>query len=257
MQKLLVIRNDKLGDFMLIFPALALLKQAMPNLEITALVPAYTASLAELCPYIDKVILDIDSKDKQGFKSLVERIKQENFYAVINFYLTWHNAKLSFLSGIKQRFAPATKAFQFLCNQRIKQRRSQSLKPEYEYNIDLAKAFLHSQKVLAPKITPPYLTFSQTQIASQKQKLAKQWNLSAEQKLVFLHCGTGGSAKPLTLEQNAEINNAYTGNLAVHDMNGTSIMESKRSDSFSIVLVAIIAGTPQPNPKIIGIKDSP
>ena len=40
-------------------------------------------------------------------------------------------------------------------------------------------------------------------------------------------------------------------------MNGTSIIASLRSFSFSSVLVAIIAGTPHPNPKIIGINALP
>ena len=43
MQKLLVIRNDKLGDFVLSFPALAMLKKSAPNLRIVALVPKDTA----------------------------------------------------------------------------------------------------------------------------------------------------------------------------------------------------------------------
>ena len=53
MQKLLVIRNDKLGDFILAWPAFALLKQSAPHLRLSALVPQYTAPLARFCPYID------------------------------------------------------------------------------------------------------------------------------------------------------------------------------------------------------------
>jgi ADP-heptose:LPS heptosyltransferase len=44
MKRILVVRNDKLGDFMLAWPALALLKQA--GCEVTVLVPEYTAPLA-------------------------------------------------------------------------------------------------------------------------------------------------------------------------------------------------------------------
>ena len=47
MYKILVIRNDKLGDFMLAWPAFALLKQAKTDLKLTALVPQYTVPLAE------------------------------------------------------------------------------------------------------------------------------------------------------------------------------------------------------------------
>ena len=39
MKKILVVRNDKIGDFMVCFPAFAMLKQSLPDIEITALVP--------------------------------------------------------------------------------------------------------------------------------------------------------------------------------------------------------------------------
>ena len=58
MLKILIIRNDKLGDFMLAWPAIALLKKQFPDAEITALVPEYTASIAEQCQWIDKVLID-------------------------------------------------------------------------------------------------------------------------------------------------------------------------------------------------------
>jgi ADP-heptose:LPS heptosyltransferase len=50
--RILVIRNDKLGDFMLAWPALALLKRSLPQSHLSVLVPAYTQSLAEICPWV-------------------------------------------------------------------------------------------------------------------------------------------------------------------------------------------------------------
>ena len=45
MKKILVVRNDKIGDFMVCFPAFAMLKQSLPDVEITALVPSYRSRL--------------------------------------------------------------------------------------------------------------------------------------------------------------------------------------------------------------------
>ena len=56
--RLLVVRNDKLGDFMLAWPALAALKKAKPAPHVSVLVPAYTAPMARLCPWIDDVVID-------------------------------------------------------------------------------------------------------------------------------------------------------------------------------------------------------
>ncbi len=209
MKKLLVIRNDKLGDFMLILPALALLKKAMPALEITALVPEYTAPMAEICPYIDNILLDVPSHDKQAVKALVAKIREQRFDATINFYASLHNAKICFASCIKKRFAPATKIFQFLYNYRIKQRRSQSVKPEYEYNLDLARAFLQEEGIdaLQIEVHAPYLFLDPEKIEQQRTKLIglSQRVLKLDKKWIFVHCGSGGSATNLTLQQYADI----------------------------------------------------
>ena len=57
--------------------------------------------------------------------------------------------------------------------------------------------------------------------------------------------------------KNAKMNIEYTGIFALHDIKGISIIVMRRSFSFSKVRVAIIAGTEQPKPIIIGTKDLP
>lgn len=206
MKKLLVIRNDKIGDFMVCFPAFAMLKQSIPNVEITALVPSYTAPLAELCPSIDKIIIDTPhKKDKTEFKRILQAVKNEQFDAVICFVSDWYNAKLTWKSGITYRLAPATKLFQFLYNHRLIQHRSQSAKAESEYNLDLAHAFLtkHNFKVIAPNT--PYLTFDGAVIQAQKAKLCEQLKINTDKKWIFVHSSTGGSANNLAITQYTEL----------------------------------------------------
>ena len=198
-KKLLVIRNDKIGDFMLCFPAFAMLKQSAPDLEITALVPQYTAELAKLCPSIDHII--IDNKDEQTLQA----VKNGGFSASITFVSDWYNAKLTWQSGIKYRLAPATKLFQFLYNQRLTQRRSRSEKAEFEYNLELARRFLsdHGYAVVEPK--EPYLAFSSEQIAKKRTELSACLGLDECKKWLFVHSGTGGSATNLSLAQYAQL----------------------------------------------------
>ena len=75
--RVLAIRNDKLGDFMLIWPALMLLKKSLPDCEVTVLVPSYTQSIAEACPWIDNVMIDpLD----------IASINRKNFDAVVTFF---------------------------------------------------------------------------------------------------------------------------------------------------------------------------
>lgn len=199
MMKLLVIRNDKIGDFMLCFPAFAMLKQSAHDLEITALVPPYTAPLAELCPSIDHVI--IDNKDEHTLQA----VKNGEFFATIAFFSNWENTKLTWKSGIKYRLAPATKLFQFLYNQRLTQRRSRSEKAEFEYNLDLARRFLQDNGYSVVEPSPPYLQFSVEEIAKKRAELTACLGLDSTRKWLFVHSGTGGSATNLSLEQYAEL----------------------------------------------------
>lgn len=112
MQKLLVIRNDKLGDFLLAWPAFALLKKSAPDLKLTALVPEYTAPLAQICPYLDEVIIDAaDKRDNAEVQRVLKEMKAQCFDGVISFFSSWHNAKLTWKSGIPYRLAPALSLF--------------------------------------------------------------------------------------------------------------------------------------------------
>ncbi|OOF45756.1 glycosyltransferase family 9 protein [Rodentibacter trehalosifermentans] len=205
MEKLLLIRNDKLGDFMQVWPAFAMLKASNPSLKLTALVPRYTASLAEICPYLDEVIIDSPKDDKADFNRLVNEIKAHHFDAMISFVSDVHNAKLAWKSGIKYRLAPATKLIQFLYNHRLTQRRSRSEKSEAEYNQDLVRAFLkkYNMPIIEPK--PPYLVLEKSAVENQRVFLQQTLGLSAEKKWIFVHSGSGGSATNLSLTQYAEL----------------------------------------------------
>ncbi len=81
MEKILVIRNDKLGDFMQAWPAFAMLKASNPELKLTALVPNYTAPLAEICPFIDHVIIDSKKMTKRISNVLCRKSKHSSLMA--------------------------------------------------------------------------------------------------------------------------------------------------------------------------------
>ncbi|MGF1754342.1 glycosyltransferase family 9 protein [Vibrio makurazakiensis] len=206
MKKLLVIRNDKIGDFMLAWPSFAMLKSSMPYCHITALVPSYTVALAKLCPWIDEVMIDpTEEASKSEQKQLVSDIKAQQFDASISLFSTTYNALLVWKARIPYRLAPATKLAQIFYNHRIKQKRSQSAKPEFEYNLDLIRAFLNDagESIIEPEA--PFLSFDFEELQQQRQKLAAQLELSQSKPWVFIHAGSGGSANNLSLQQYTEL----------------------------------------------------
>ena len=192
---------------MLAFPSFALAKENMPGTEIHALVPAYTEPMASSCQWVDKVILDPgkDASFRQNL-NLLKRIKEEKYDAVISLFSTTRMGIILWLARIPYRLAPATKLAQFFYNNRLKQRRSRSEKPEYAYNMDLLFHFLYHQgcnNIHEPD--SPYLEFPREDIDALKQEFISLHSIPVEHKLVFMHPGTGGSASNLSPEQYAEL----------------------------------------------------
>ncbi len=206
-KNILVIRNDKLGDFMLAWPALSLLKQQYPEATVTALVPSYTKPMAEICPWIDYCITD---KQHNSVLSdaifLKNKIKNKNFDASISLFTESRTAIATFLSHIPLRIAPATKIAQIFSNRRLPQRRSQSSKPEHEYNTDLVIFFITLQGDTPVTLKqPPYLQFDTTITNNLRTQYIAENSISTESMLIIVHPGTGGSAINFSVKQYAEL----------------------------------------------------
>lgn len=217
-RKILVIRNDKLGDFMLAWPALSLLKQQYPESVITVLVPSYTRPIAEICPWIDNIITDdIHNSTVSDAWHLSRLIKQLNFDASISLYSEMRTALALRLAHVPERYGPATKLAQVFLNKKLKQKRSSSLKPEHEYNTDLVRHFISSNNdKLASVQKSPYLQFDQQEVTELKHAFTKEHNIDSDSNLVFIHAGSGGSAINLTLQQFADLSSLISKSNKVH-----------------------------------------
>ena len=207
--KILIVRNDKLGDFILSLPSFALIKACLPNSTIIALVPEYTSELALNSEWIDEVIIDKPlSNPLLDIAKLRNEISNHKFDSVITIYSTTRVGLAAFLSRIKYRLAPATKVAQIFYNHKLKQRRSRSEKPEFIYNLDLVKKFLVDHGITTPAaIHPPFITFRSSDTSQLRDEFCRQYNINLKDKLVFVHAGSGGSANNLSLQQYATLIN--------------------------------------------------
>lgn len=205
--RLLVVRNDKLGDFMLAWPALACLKAADPALHVSVLVPTYTAPIARLCPWVDEVLLDPgDEAGADGRRELLTRLRQGRFDALLTLFSTPRIGWLGWRAGIPLRLAPATKWAQLFYNRRITQRRSRSEKPEYVYNLELAEGLLGELGCSLPSPPgPPYWPLPEGIREAQRARIVDELGLDDSHPWLFVHAGHGGSAVNLSLEQYATL----------------------------------------------------
>lgn len=206
-QRILVVRNDKLGDFMLAYPAFALLKQSSPQMEVCALVPEYTREMAEACPWIDHIITDPgEAQGITGLFNLTKQLRRLKLAGVITLFSTTRIGLAVAAAGISFRLAPATKLAQLFYNHRLPQRRSRSEKPEYVYNLDLVRHYLQTQQCpVADDIQPPYLAFEQQEVQALKQHFCTANQLDSKRPVIFIHPGSGGSANNLSLQQYAQL----------------------------------------------------
>ncbi|MEH6649128.1 MAG: glycosyltransferase family 9 protein [Motiliproteus sp.] len=206
-KKILVVRNDKLGDFMLSWPGFAALKQAFPEAQIVALVPNYTKPIAELCPWIDDLLIDpTENAGVTGFQQLLKETRAQRFDLMITLFSTTRIGLLGLLAGIPQRWAPATKLAQLFYNHRLSQKRSRSEKPEYQYNLDLVEASIAQyQETTQHLFSAPYLPLDADELEQLRQQFLQQQQLPESQRLIFIHAGHGGSANNLSLEQYADL----------------------------------------------------
>lgn len=217
---ILVVRNDKLGDFLLTWPAIALLKKHLPDLSVSVFVPEYTAAIAELCPWIDDIIVD----NKSSVISLSSTLTRRNFDAMLTLYSTSRVGLAGMLSRIPYRLSPATKFAQVFYTHRLTQRRSRSEKPEYAYNMDIVWRFLFDHGLceslqatsesngdwLPAEIPRPLLRFDDD-TAALRESLCSTHQLRSDSRLIFVHPGTGGSANNLRPSQYAHLCNLLAG----------------------------------------------
>ena len=192
--KVLLCRNDKIGDVTLALPSIDYLRTSLPaNAFLAVLVTEYAQDVVKKSNLVDEIILD----DKDDAR-LVNKLKQYNFDAAIVLFSTWRLAKLLYKAGIAYRLAPATKPAQIWYNKLLSQKRSKSLQPEYQYNIDLVNKFLidHEYKSERYTLRPPYLLseYSSLPAAYQQESETMQRAKNNGYLLIAVSLTDGGSA---------------------------------------------------------------
>ncbi|MGH9638923.1 MAG: glycosyltransferase family 9 protein, partial [Bryobacteraceae bacterium] len=185
--RLLAIRNDRLGDFMLAWPALQMLHRNLPQAELFVLARDYTAPLAQLCPGVTGVLCDPGAAGEiANARALARLIRPQHYDVAIAFFSRFDTALALALARIPLRAAPATKMAQIFYTHRLRQRRSRSLRPEYVYNLQLADYFLRLLGVRDPvPPQPPYLAFADAEVAATRRALAARLGFDSLRPLVY------------------------------------------------------------------------
>lgn len=136
--RILLVRNDKIGDLVLAIPAIRALRETYPKSYIAMLVSDYASDVVFGNPDLNEVIVEHKGKLSE-FLKLLEKVKSRKFDVAIILFPFLRTALLAFLGGIPLRISTGFKFYQFFFNRLIYLRRSKGLKHEIDYNLDLVR----------------------------------------------------------------------------------------------------------------------
>lgn len=182
---ILVVRTDKLGDFITALPTLYALKRDDPSHRIVACVAPLNRELAASCDFIDAVVVD----DGGSVFSLASKLKAVKADVSVTLFSNTRVALAQFLARIPRRIAPATKVAQLFYTDRIAQRRSRVERAEFEYNLQLAETLFPQ---LDSTVRQPLLNFSESETAAAYRRFCDKYGIG--KPVVAFHPGFGGSS---------------------------------------------------------------
>ncbi|MDP2728748.1 MAG: glycosyltransferase family 9 protein [Dehalococcoidia bacterium] len=209
--KVLVIRPDHLGDVLLSVPALRLLRAALPQADITALVGPWSKEVLARGNHVDSIetcLFPGFTRRPKGFpwapyqllRREAQRLQSKGFDVALNLRPDfWWGAMLAYLAGIPQRLGyDVPECLPFL---------SQALphKPSLhhvEQSLDLVRALVGQGMSCSTDLSFP-VTLEEEAFAREQ---VRRWPGSGP--LVFLHPGSGAPVKLWTAAGFAQVADA-------------------------------------------------
>jgi ADP-heptose:LPS heptosyltransferase len=135
-KKVLLIRLDKIGDLICTLPADQILDSHY--YDVTWVVQKGMGQIIDLGDRKRKYI-EIDKSSPQSSRKIfAEFLKKNNFDIAVSFQCPWWINWEIFKAGIKKRIGVLSQWHSFLfLDEGIRQKRSQAIKHEFDYNLDL------------------------------------------------------------------------------------------------------------------------
>jgi ADP-heptose:LPS heptosyltransferase len=184
-RRILVLRNDRIGDLVLALPLVQALKDA--GAFVGVLAAPYTADLLRSDPRVDALLVD--------GPAALDQVRAGAFDTALALWANWRNALLVRRSGIPERIGPSLRPFSWLFTRRLALRRSRGGTHESDLNFDYGRALGLEGPVPEPRLL----------LAADAARTARAWlkknGPTGQGPLVFLHPGSGGSAQPWPAER--------------------------------------------------------
>jgi heptosyltransferase-2 len=136
-KNILILRNDRFGEFLLNIPALRALRESFRDATIIAVVSPYVKELAQNISYVDEIIEW--TQEAHGLREklyLISSLKKRKIDIAVMLNPSKELNIITYLSGIPVRVGYNRKCG-FLLTHRIKDEKHLGFKHEVEYNLEL------------------------------------------------------------------------------------------------------------------------
>lgn len=183
-KKILIIRNDRLGDIVLALPSILLLKELHPHSEIYFLASPAVAPLLEHINDIHEVIVSESGNNSQ----IVRKLKEINISTAFCLYPTFQNVFNLVRAIIPERVGTSRRWYSLLFTKRLNISRRGGKRHEALLNLDLISQNRKMEQYPFPEIAIPAETLKSI------GKLLKSINVQDNKPIVILHPGSGLSA---------------------------------------------------------------
>lgn len=138
-KNILIVRNDRFGEFLLNIPAIRAVKEKFADSRIILAVDPYVKELAVKIPYVDEA-LAWESGRHSVFETVrfSNALKKKNIDIAVIMNPSKYSNIAAYIAGIPIRVGYAHK-WDFLLTKKIEDLKRLSRKHEVEYNLDLVK----------------------------------------------------------------------------------------------------------------------
>lgn len=192
MRKILVVRNDRFGEFLLNIPAMRAVKETYPAAQLHVAVAAGVAELARAVPLIDRVIV-FPAQESSWLDrcAAVLRYRREKYDAAAVLNPTALAHQLLFWSGIPRRVGYSRK-HPFFLTHTLEDVKGLGRQHEVENNLELISLLGCSTKDRSLALCVP---------ADVQEHVARKWNLDPSARYVAVHPWTSDPVKQWPLER--------------------------------------------------------
>lgn len=189
-RKILVIRDDRIGDLVLATPVCEALRKKFPESAVTVLASTSAGEILRHNPSVNAVIERSEAAGRifsKAFWKLVRRVASEHFHLAVILKPSWHTAFLTTFAKIPLRIGTGYRPYSGLFNRRIYVHRKDSTRHELEYNFDVLQPLGITYQGEVPKI---FLNEAERERGRTLLEPLRQ----AESSLVVIHPGGGGGS---------------------------------------------------------------